>query len=107
MQSADFMKKGEIPLPALVFIGLYQDEKGVSCWTSGMRAFGKEEMEVINSMQSSYDVYGMMLNISAYLLEEGETLRDGETIGLTLEQKLTITLSEGVYVEGKSLKIGF
>lgn len=107
MQSADFMNKGEIPLPALVFIGLQQDEKGVSCWTNGMRAFGKEELEVINSMQSSYDVYGMMLNISAYLLEEGETLRDGETIGLTADQKLTITLSEGVYVEGKSLKIGF
>lgn len=107
IQSADFMKKGEIPLPALVFIGLYQDEKGVSCWTNGMRTFGKEEMEVINSRQSSYDVYGMMLNISAYLLEESATLRDGETIGLTVDQKLPITLSDGVYVEGKSLKIGF
>lgn len=107
IQSADFMKEGEIPQPALVFTGLHQDENGVSCWTNGMRAFGKEEMEVINSMQSSYDVYGMMLNISAYLLEEDETLRDGETIGLTVDQKLTITLSEGVYVEGKSLKIGF
>lgn len=107
IQSANFMKEGEIPQPALVFTGLHQDENGVSCWTSGMRAFGKEEMEVINSSQSSYDVYGMMLNISAYLLEEGATLRDGETIGLTADQKLTITLSDGVYVEGKSLKIGY
>lgn len=107
IQSANFMKEGEIPLPAFVFIGLHQDDYGVSCWTNGMRAFGKEELEVIESSQSSYDVYEMMLNISAYLVEQGATLRHGETIGLTADQKLTVTLSEGVYVEGKSLKIGF
>lgn len=107
IRSAMFIKEGEIPLPVLVFIGLYQDEKGVSSWTNGLRAFGKEELEVIASSQSSMEVYDMMMNISAYLLEQGATLRDGETIGLTAEQKLTITLSEGVNVEGKSLKIGF
>lgn len=107
IRSAMFIKEGEIPLPVLVFIGLYQDEKGVSSWTNGLRAFGKEELEVIASSQPSMEVYDMMMNISAYLLEQGATLRDGETIGLTAEQKLTITLSEGVNVEGKSLKIGF
>lgn len=107
IRSAMFIKEGEIPLPVLVFIGLYQDEKGVSSWTNGLRAFGKEELEVMASSQSSMEVYDMMMNISAYLLEQGATLRDGETIGLTAEQKLTITLSEGVNVEGKSLKIGF
>ena len=34
-------------------------------------------------------------------------LRDGETLGYTAEQKLHITRSEGVNVEGMSLKIGF
>lgn len=107
IRSAMFIKEGEIPLPALVFIGLYRDEKGVSSWTNGLRSFGKEELEVIDSSQPPKEVYDMMINISSYLLEQGATLRDGETIGLTAEQKLAITLSEGVNVEGKSLKIGF
>jgi len=101
------MKEGEFPLTNLVFVGLYQNEKGVSSWTNGLRSFGKEELEVINSSQSPSEVYELMLNISSYILKEGAVLRDGETLGYSAEQKLPIKLSQGVYVEGQSLKIGF
>ncbi len=104
---AEVMKEGELPLPALVFVGLYQDEKGVSSWTNGLRAFGKEELEIVGSSHSPEEVYGMMLYISEYLLEEGAVLRDGETIGLSAEQKLPLTFSAGVFMEGMSMKIGF
>lgn len=107
IRSAMIMKEGEFPLTALVFVGLYQDEKGVSSWTNGLGSFGKDELEVINSSQSPADVYDMMLNISAYLIQEGAVLRNGETIGLSAEQKLPITISKGVYVDGQSIKIGF
>lgn len=107
IRSAMIMKEGEFPLTALVFVGLYQDEKGVSSWTNGLSSFGKDELEVINSSQSPADVYDMMLNISAYLIQEGAVLRNGETIGLSAEQKLPITISKGVYVDGQSIKIGF
>ena len=107
IQSAMVMKEGEIPLTALVFVGLYQNEKGVSSWTNGLRSFGKEELEIINSSQSPAEVYDLMLNISSYLVKEGAVLRHGETLGFSAEQKLPITLSKGVYVEGQSLKIGF
>lgn len=107
IRSAMIMKEGEFPLTALVFVGLYQDEKGVSSWTNGLCSFGKDELEVINSSQSPAEVYDMMLNISSYLIQEGAVLRNGETIGLSAEQKLPITISKGVYVEGQSIKIGF
>mgnify|MGYP000971493289 CR=1 FL=1 len=83
------------------------DEKGVSSWTNGLRAFGKEELEIVGSSHSPEEVYGMMLYISEYLLEEGAVLRDGETIGLSAEQKLPLTFSAGVFMEGMSMKIGF
>ena len=107
IRSAMIMKEGEFPLTALVFVGLYQDEKGVSSWTNGLNSFGKDELEIINSSQSPAEVYDMMLNISSYLIQEGAVLRNGETIGLSAEQKLPITISKGVYVEGQSIKIGF
>lgn len=107
IQSAMILKEGDFPLTNLVFVGLYQDEKGVSSWTNGLRSFGKEELEVINSSYSPSEVYDLMLNISAYLLVEGAVLRDGETLGFSAEQKLPITLSKGIYVDGQSMKIGF
>ena len=107
IRSAMIMKEGEIPLTALVFVGLYQNEEGVSSWTNGLRSFGKEEMEVINSSHPAPEVYDLMWDISAYLLEEGAVLRDGETIGFSAEQKLPLTLSKGVYIDGQTIKIGF
>lgn len=101
------MKDGEFPLTNLVFVGLYQNEKGVSSWTNGLRSFGKEELEVIDSGQSPSEVYELVLNISSYILQEGAVLRDGETLGYSAQQKLPLKLSQGVYVEGQSLKIGF
>ena len=107
IQSAMVMKEGEIPLTALVFVGLYQNEKGVSSWTNGLRSFGKEELEVVGSSQQPSEVYELMLNISSYLVQQGAVLHDGETLGYTAKQKLPLTLSPGVYVEGQSMKIGF
>lgn len=107
IQSAMVMKEGDIPLMNLVFIGLYHNENGTSSWTNGLRSFGKEELEVIDSSQSPTEIYDLIFNLCSYIIKEGAVLRDGETCGFSMEQKLPITLSEGVYVEGQSLKIGF
>lgn len=107
IESAIVMKEGEAPLADLVFIGLYRNEKGVSSWTNGLRSFGKEELEIVDSKEQPSEVYDLMWNVSAYLIKQGAVLRDGQTLGFTAEQKLTLTLSEGVYVEGQSMKIGF
>ena len=107
IQSAMLMKEGEIPLMDLVFIGLYHNEKGTSCWTNGLRSFGKEELEVIDSSQTPAEIYDLIFDLCSYIIQEGAVLRDGETCGFSMEQKLPITLSEGVYVNGRSLKIGF
>ncbi len=107
IQNAMVIKAGEFPMVDLVFVGLYRDEKGVSSWTNGLRSFGKTELEVICSRQSPSDVLELMYNISAYLIQQGAVLRSGETLGYTAEQKLPLTLSEGVYIEGETMKIGF
>ncbi len=107
IESAMTMKEGELPLMSLVFVGLYQNEKGISSWTNGLRSFGKEELEIIDSSQPASEVYGLMLNVSSYLIKEGAVLLPGQTLGFTMDQKLPITLSEGIYVDGQSMKIGF
>ncbi len=107
IQSAMTMQEGELPLTDLVFVGLFQNENGVSSWTNGLRSFGKEELEIVNSSHTPSEVYDLMMNISSYLIQEGAVLRDGETLGYSAKQKLPITRSKGVCVDGQSMKIGF
>lgn len=107
IRGAMVMKEGDLPLINLVFIGLYRNENGSSCWTNGLRSFGKEELEVLDSSQPPSDIYDLIFNLCLYIIKEGAVFHDGETCGFSMEQKLPITLSEGVYVEGQSLKIGF
>ena len=41
------------------------------------------------------------------ILSDDVTLQDGETIGFSEEQKLAITLSEGIALDGMTLKLEY
>lgn len=107
LQVAEDLKEGEIPLLDLVFVGLTRSGKGICGYTNGLRAFGKEEMEIVDSQQQPRDIHLLLLNIASYVVKGDVTLSDGETLGYTAEQKLPITRSEGRNVDGMSLKIQF
>ncbi|MBP2249612.1 DUF4261 domain-containing protein [Paenibacillus xylanexedens] len=101
------IKHDELPVSLWIFIGLFQNAKGASAYTYGLRNFGKEEMEIMQSSESLSDVFEMMFMTTTYVVENDVTLHDGETLGFSAEQKLSISLSKGVATEGNSLKIGF
>lgn len=104
---AEMLKNGDLPLLNWVWFGIYQGEKGVSGYTFGLRNFGKDEIEVLDTSVAPSEIRDFLLNMTAYVLEEDVTLRDGETIGFSAEQKLPIKRSKGVAVEGMSLKIKY
>ena len=101
------IKKGEYPMPIFVYVGMYLDKSGVCAFTSGMRYFGKEEIEVIDSKAQPEQVLSFMYSISEYILVDDIELKDGETIGFTEDQKLPIEISKGVSIDGDTVKIGF
>ena len=96
-----------VPLLNLIHFGLVGSEAGVSGYTNGLKSFGKDEIEVLDSQASPAELRDFLIDIAGYVIDRDVTLRDGETIGFTAEQKLPITRSEGVYAEGDSLKIQF
>lgn len=104
---SEMMKDGSLPLFNLVWFGLSNSENGVSGYTCGMKCFGKDEMEIINSQKKPSDIRDMLTNIASYVILEDVILHDGETVGMSATQRLKITKSEGVNVEGDSLKIQF
>lgn len=105
---AELMNEDDsLPLLNLVFFGLSGMEEGIGGYTNGLRAFGKDEIEVLNSQASPADLRDFLIDIALYVVEQDVVLQPGETIGFTAEQKLPVSLSEGVFLPGSTLKISF
>ena len=104
---AEKINEDEYPITNLVWVGLYNSEKGLCGYTAGMRNFGYDEMEVLNSSAEPDELLDFLTSIANYVVLEDVILQDGETIGFTADQQLAITKSKGVAVDGDSLKIEY
>lgn len=94
--------------PAWIFIGLYGSEEGSSAYTIGLEQFNKMELEILNSEHEPADLHAFLCNICDYLISQKVTLQDGETIGFSAEEKLSITRSPAVAgVAEETLKIDY
>lgn len=104
---AKTIKEGELPMPVMIYTGMYKSENGLRAFTSGMRFFGYNELEIIDTDKAPEDVFGFVLSIAEYIISEEVELQDGETIGFSDEQRLAITVSEGISVAGDTIKIKY
>lgn len=107
MEMAGITAEGNLPLFNWIYFGLYRDENGMNGYTYGMTMFGKDEIEVLGSKAEPQELRDFLYNIADYILANEITLEDGETIGYSADQKLAITRSDGVAVDGQSIKIAF
>ncbi len=101
----DISEDGPLPVLNLVWIGILRAEKGFNVCTYGMDRFGKDEIEILNCALDPNELRGILLDLATYVLENDVTLKAGETIGFTADQKWSISRSKGVAVEGMSLKV--
>lgn len=99
------LNEEKVLVPLWIYIGLRNSEEGNSIYTYGLTAFGKQEIEVIHSSLSLDELYGFLVNICSYVIGSDVVFQHGETLGYTAEQKINITSSPGVFVEGNTLKL--
>ncbi len=104
---AGMLDEDAFPIFNLVWFGLYKDKGGLCGYTNGLSQFGYDEIEVLNTAAQPSELHDFLSSVAGYVLECEAVLQDGETIGFTEEQKLPITKSRGVAVDGDSLKIAF
>ena len=98
----------DFPIENIVYIGLYGDENNtVSGYTYGLEQFGKKELEIIKSLEEAEEIYNFLASISDYIITSDVVLNDGETIGFSEEQKIQISVSEGIALDGETIKLGF
>jgi len=96
---------GKVMVPLWVYIGLRTTDAGNSLYTYGLRVFGKQEIEVIDSALPLEELYSFLVNICSYVIGSNVVFQHGETLGYTAEQKINITASKGILVEGETLKL--
>lgn len=113
-EAAEMAKNEGLPILNLVWFGIYRDEKQAGIYTYGLKKFEKDEIEVYvtpeNGDFTTVDFNGIrafLLDIVTYVIDGDVILRDGETIGFTAEQKLPITKSKGLALDGETLKIEY
>lgn len=99
--------KESLPLFNWIYFGMRQEDKKCSMYTYGLADFGKLEVEILRSSKDFQELQELLYGIAHYVLSYDATLNDGETIGMSATQKLKITVSEGVLVEGMTAKISY
>jgi len=101
------MSTDDLPLYIWIYFGLRGENEKQSVYTYGLKDFGKKEMEILNSNKDHGELSDLMYNLSHYVIAQNVELKDGETIGFSTEQKLKISESKGVFLDGTTLKIEY
>ena len=82
-------------------------DSGLCGYTYGLEAFGKDEIEVLDTDADPEELRNFMADLTSYVLENHVELHDGETIGFSEEDKHTVVRSEGAILPGITLKISY
>lgn len=107
LNDASYMNENWLPLNLWIYFGLRVNGKLNSGYTYGLKEFNKKELEIIDSKRGHHEIRELLFNISHYLLESDINFKDGQTCGISEEEKIRITLSEGKFVEGETFKLDY
>ena len=107
LAASQAIRQGELPIYNWVYFGLYTTDAGTSAYTYGLKPFGQDEMEVLNTQARPSDLRDYLFDLAYYVLSEDVRLNEGKTIGFSEEQKLPIIRSESAVMAGITLKIGY
>lgn len=107
ISEAEFMSSDYLPLNLWIYIGIRNTDKGNYGYTYGLKEFNKTEMEVLNSSRNIEDIRGFLFNIASYVLDYDVTFKDGQTCGLSEDEKISIKFSKGQFVEGDTFKLAY
>lgn len=91
-------------LPLILWIRPYlfkEDDGTLSAATAGMRGLGHFELEIRNSELEPIEILNELFVFARYCLGSGNTVRHGETIGMSAEHKLRVRISKPRMADGK------
>jgi uncharacterized protein DUF4261 len=90
-QTADEISADRLPVEIWVGFGLIPESNQThSVFTSGLEDFGMQEIEIHSSQRDPQFLYERLFDIVHYVLRKDVVLHDGETIGISDTERITI-----------------
>lgn len=107
INEASLMTDDYLPLNLWIYFGYSVTDKGNSGYTYGLTEFDKNEMEIIESSKSIEEISKFLFNMTHYVLDYDVTFKDGQTCGMSADERILISLSKGKYVNSDTLKLAY
>lgn len=107
LNQSSLMADGYLPLSLWIYFGLRNTETGNCGYTYGLKEFNKNELEILNSAKNLEDIRNFLFDIAHYVLDNDVIFSEGQTCGVSEEERIPITFSKGQFVEGSSFKLGY
>ncbi len=107
IDEASLMTDDYLPLNLWIYFGYRITDKGNGGYTYGLKEFGKTEMEIIDSSKSIGEISKFLFNITHYVLDNDVTFKEGQTCGMSADERIPIHFSKGKYIEGDTLKLAY
>ncbi len=90
-ESAEQMSEKQVPLRLWVRFQLIEnDDNTHSLFTQGLESLGFLEVEIRQSDKPPENLYGWAFNVAHFMLESGEVVEDGHTIGVSQTEWIRI-----------------
>lgn len=104
---AKWMTEDSFPLNLWIYFGYRQTNNGNSGYTYGLKEFGKYEMEIVNSKKTISEIEIFLFNMTHYVLEYDVTFKDGQSCGMSADEKIAITFSKGQLVDTETFNLAY
>lgn len=108
-EETEQLRDDMLPMANMVWVDMdFEDDGTISLSTSGMELFKQLNIELLHCPWDPERAWNYALTVADYVLTSGTTVQDGETVGRTEEEQLTVHIDEPVHADGlQSIQILF
>jgi hypothetical protein len=94
-------------LPIISWIGFnpVRDDNSFSVYTTGLTAFGLNELEVRRSTRPVTELFGTLADLANYQLSSGKVLKDGDTFGATELDRTRVVYRQSEFIPDTTVAV--
>ena len=108
-EETEQLRDDMLPMANLIWVDMeFEDDDTISLSTSGMELFKQLNVEFLHCPWHPEKAWNYVLSVADYVLTSDKTVQDGDSVGRTEEEQLTVHIDRPVHADGvQSIQIFF
>lgn len=108
-EETEQLRDDMLPMANLIWVDMdFEDDDTISLSTSGMELFKQLNVEFIHCPWHPEKAWNYILSVADYVLTSDTTVEDGDSVGRTDDEQMTVHINEPVHADGlQSIQIFF